>query len=506
MNRRQRNGPLTRVTKGVGSLIGLAAEAHAQHKNKKTSTLAKRHDAPETNDSPAIGRGDGVRHESLEIDEQESPSNEDEDAFAIDTLLPPSYDDVISPQSSTAAPFTTVKPLPHPIILPQRRPHHSSRGFVRAYAPVLQTHKNISQTTFLQFLKNFQQSSRASPVFHAINIGAMAAGFAPSAIAIAVSMSVQVGVRHAMAAQGRLRTNTFLDKANREMFWPVGLHAMITTFAPGQSDQRLLDVDSGRSLPSFHETNRHGLAIPQSAPLIFPSVDQEADDDGQPSSSWKQSSKFVSSYFDRRAQAAYPSTYADALEAEKSFGHQTFASRYSDPNHPANSGSPLALLTGGMINPRGDRDGLLSTARRMRRSNSHGEEGLLMRLARTASSATKGGQHRELSYDSAPLSESQSQPQSQSHYHSPESEDSACLPRRESSRQARRHRHRHRRESSSSQYDESRGRAGGGGGGVGVRLRQVLRRATTMQQDMLYLVIAEIPDSVKEELSRSRGG
>ncbi|KIW98649.1 uncharacterized protein Z519_00310 [Cladophialophora bantiana CBS 173.52] len=492
MNRQQRNGPLTRVTKGLGGLIGLAAEAHTQHKNRETSTLAKRLDAPGTNASPAIGTGDGVRHESPEIDEQESSSNEEEDAFAIDSLLPPSYDEVISPQSSNATPFTTVKPLPYPIILPQRRPHHSSRGFVRAYAPILQTHKNISQTTFLQFLKNFQQSSRPSPVFHAINIGAMAAGFAPSAIAIAVSISVQVGVRHAMAAQGRLRTNTFLDKANREMFWPVGLHAMITTFAPGQSDQRVLDVDSGCPLPSSHGTNRHGLAIPQSAPLIFPSIDQEADGDGQPSPSWKRSSKFVSSYFDKRAQAAYPSTYADALEAQKSNGHQIFASRYGDPNHPANSGSPLALLTGGIINPRGDRDGLLSTARRMRRSSSHGEEGLLMRLARTASSAAKGGQHRQLSYDSAPLS--------RSHYHPRVSEDSAYLPRRESSHQAHRHRHRHRCESSSSQYDESRARAAGGG------LRQVLRRATTMQQDMLYLVIAEIPDSVKEEISRSRGG
>ena len=32
-------------------------------------------------------------------------------------------------------------------------------------------------------------------------------------------------------------------------------------------------------------------------------------------------------------------------------GRQQFASRLSDPNHPANSGSLISLLTGGAINP-----------------------------------------------------------------------------------------------------------------------------------------------------------
>lgn len=33
-----------------------------------------------------------------------------------------------------------------------------------------------------------------------------------------------------------------------------------------------------------------------------------------------------------------------------------FASRYSDPNHPANSGSIIALITDGVVNPHGLRE------------------------------------------------------------------------------------------------------------------------------------------------------
>ncbi|KIX98473.1 uncharacterized protein Z520_05774 [Fonsecaea multimorphosa CBS 102226] len=492
MSRRQRDGAINRATKGIGGLIGLAVEAHAQHKNKKSSTVVTRHDALEDANGATRSATLGSQHEVRKIDEQESLSDEDdedeEDAYALESILPPSYDEAISPSSSSTTPFTTIKPLPYPIILPQRRPHRSSRGFIRAYAPILQTHKNISQTTFLQFLKDFQQSSRASPVFHAINIGAIAAGFAPSMIAMAVGMGVQFGAQHAMAIQERVRTNNFLDKANRDMFWPVGLHAMITTFSPAQSNQRILDVDTGRPLPSSAggTTDRRELAIPQSAPLIFPDVDEEVagDNNGQqPASSWKRGSKFVNSYFDRRAQAAYPDTYAD------SNAQQTFTSRYSDPNHPANSGSPLALLTGGIINPRGDQGGLLSTARDLRRSSSHKDEGLLMRLARTVSDA----------------SASRSQP----HHNSPDSEDRATgypssrdSADRRPHRRQRRDRRRERSGSPQGAHGAAQGSSDGGRGG----LRQVLRQVPSMQQGVLYLVIAEIPDSVKEEMARTRQG
>ena len=49
--------------------------------------------------------------------------------------------------------------LPCPVIIPQRRPGKRDRGFVRAYAPVL-NNCGISQEVFLKFLKDWNTASR----------------------------------------------------------------------------------------------------------------------------------------------------------------------------------------------------------------------------------------------------------------------------------------------------------------------------------------------------------
>ncbi len=51
-----------------------------------------------------------------------------------------------------------------PIVIPQRRPGSKTRGFVRAYAPVLLEH-DIDQETFLTFLKSFHKASQVSRPF-----------------------------------------------------------------------------------------------------------------------------------------------------------------------------------------------------------------------------------------------------------------------------------------------------------------------------------------------------
>ena len=56
----------------------------------------------------------------------------------------------------------TLGQLPYPVILPQRRPRDKSRGFVRAYAPVL-SDCGIDQATFLDFLSCFDQASEVGP-------------------------------------------------------------------------------------------------------------------------------------------------------------------------------------------------------------------------------------------------------------------------------------------------------------------------------------------------------
>ena len=59
------------------------------------------------------------------------------------------------PSLETAA----VGNLPCPVIIPQRRPHKKSRGFVQAYAPVL-AECGIDQDTFMEFHKAFFKASQ----------------------------------------------------------------------------------------------------------------------------------------------------------------------------------------------------------------------------------------------------------------------------------------------------------------------------------------------------------
>lgn len=54
---------------------------------------------------------------------------------------------------ATAGPVpASIQRLPCPVIIPQRRPRNKDRGFVRAYAPVLDD-CGISQDVFLRFLE-----------------------------------------------------------------------------------------------------------------------------------------------------------------------------------------------------------------------------------------------------------------------------------------------------------------------------------------------------------------
>ena len=61
--------------------------------------------------------------------------------------------------------------LPCPVIIPQRRPRDWTRGFMRAYAPVL-ADCGISQDIFLDFLKTFHAVNRHLPLLKVVNSAA----------------------------------------------------------------------------------------------------------------------------------------------------------------------------------------------------------------------------------------------------------------------------------------------------------------------------------------------
>jgi hypothetical protein len=98
--------------------------------------------------------------------------------------------------------------LPCPVIIPQRRPRDKKRGFVRAYAPVLEN-CGIDQKTFLDFLETFHASTQEDKWLRVVNVGAMAGGsvgmFVPNPFTMPIQTAIMVGVGVSMEVQRRKR-------------------------------------------------------------------------------------------------------------------------------------------------------------------------------------------------------------------------------------------------------------------------------------------------------------
>ena len=207
-------GPIVRL---VGSGIGFASEALSAHKENRQRSRSPRPSAQpsdEGNSQPPpydsvvevadehearqlIDQGRAVPADApskVNVDDPEGIDDDDEAYWELDEAIepePPAYDyspsvrgqiDYAEPEkgetkpdvhklvqrflASHPAPTSEAGQLPCPVIIPQRRPGTKSRGFVRAYAPVL-ADCGIDQDTFLQFLKTFHKASQVNrPLFH----------------------------------------------------------------------------------------------------------------------------------------------------------------------------------------------------------------------------------------------------------------------------------------------------------------------------------------------------
>ena len=406
------------VVKGIGSGIGLASEAMADRKERKAQEGAR-----SPSDDPLTvpqSRGDRSRSRSpnplsasrsrdkarAADDDDSSSDSDDEDEvnWALDDAArevtsPPAYEDIggdtpvdsamvahnfLENHHITSSALMQYQPLPFPVVLPQRRPKNKERGFVRAYAPVLNECSGIDQQTFMDFLTSFDKASKASPVFDVINLACFAVGFIPNPIAMGVTLAVQIASRTAQEVQSRYRRNTFLDEINETLFRPRGLYCMIMTYKPDAapvfgvdvtaSDQALAktlsepDSELRQKLKNIRLTSgaaKGEMSLPESAPLIYPALDAVLTDE-QKASKLKSSTAFMGDYFDRRAHAEYsavnPTSKLAVPPSEKAF-----ASRYSDPNHPANSGTIWGLVTGGRFDPVAEKRGRRAQRRAGRR-------------------------------------------------------------------------------------------------------------------------------------------
>jgi hypothetical protein len=349
------------IKKLLSPVVGLAAEAIAHQKEKSrakheivndqeeavpssstahpvrardvavASSSSTAHDAPPAYtvtavDGTTLAEGAPAQEKAQEVhsDAESSDENDhDEDDWDLDDAAedadPPSYDQMLDNEdipALTRSVLRTAKPptgakLPLPVIIPQRRPRNKARGFVRAYAPVLED-VGIDQDTFLRFQKAFHSSSQPSKTWDVIMISAAIAGFAPGAIALAVTTVVQVAAGTAKEIQSRKRTNNFLDEMNLKLFMPRGLIAMIMTFKPdvvntGRSGPisgiigavgslvTHKELDMNQSIAKYYVNDgvtgvkktmqglrlssgktKGELAMPEAAPLVYPSLEEVA--------------------------------------------------------------------------------------------------------------------------------------------------------------------------------------------------------------------------------------
>ncbi|GKZ91597.1 hypothetical protein AnigIFM59636_004232 [Aspergillus niger] len=367
------------LVKGIASGIGLASESISAYKASREEKKAQAADSDNAV-REATTEDAEVEHLINEQHEEEWVLDEAQDELAGDehrAYSEPASGDIEGLAVSflqnypAPPPYTTPSPgsprLSCPVVLPQRRPKSRKRGFIRAYAPVLEDF-GIDKAMFLEFLETSNRACQATPWLQAINLASIGTMFIPEAISIAVSILIQLATDVAMAVDGRRRTNKFFDKINDEFFRPRGLFCLVMTWKPGSdSPYATFDMNSTISTAIEHggaglmnkvrhklkssDAKTHGtLPFSECAPLIFPDLDELAEHRGDNQSKLKGAKRrkeFVSDYWDRRSQAKFMMKNPDSALSQ---GHKpTFTSRYADPSHPASSGSLVGLLTGGYM-------------------------------------------------------------------------------------------------------------------------------------------------------------
>lgn len=221
--------------------------------------------------------------------------------------------------------------------------------------------------------------------FHVANAAVAVAGHVNTAIGGASLIVFLVGTSVHLSLEASRRTyihykqNKYLDVMNEQFFKPRGLYCLIIKYKPS-SDEPIEEVDLDHNIARTIEqrdgqskwknlfsaassTTKHEAEIPEAAPLVFPQLDSL--DEQQKQSSVKQFGHFLQDYYDRQAAAKFEAQHPDTNIPQAP--RKEFASKYSDPNHPAGSGGLISIATGGKYNPVGPL-GRLQQKRTERRS------------------------------------------------------------------------------------------------------------------------------------------
>jgi hypothetical protein len=207
------------AVRSVAGGIGLVSESVSAYKEKKSAEKGTASSEPGPSQQPQqsgvatsdetppdehlqSSPQDGLTERQWELDETQSELLSKPEGDSTSSKRVQDIPDLVtaflkthgSMMTETSA--QTSARLGLPVILAQRRPKDRTRGFVRGYAPMLET-VGIDQTAWLDFLDKFDQSTTASPWIQVINFAEIGGFFVPIAPSIAISaavyMTIEVG-------------------------------------------------------------------------------------------------------------------------------------------------------------------------------------------------------------------------------------------------------------------------------------------------------------------------
>jgi hypothetical protein len=345
------------LVRGIATGIGLASESIQHRKEKKASQTQAGRDGEDATTTEEERELQQDAHLSQQMDEAVWELDAAQDQVSDHQSKQPATTDEEVADLADSFLRTHSQPPPYsagqltlPVVITQRRPESRTKGFVRAYSPLLED-VGIDQTTFLDFLGNLNKSLEPSPWIQAINLASFAGQAVPEPFTIMISIAVKKVADAASELHSRSKTNRFLDQVNESFFAPRGLVALIMTWKPMLTRSEF-DMHSSIAKASDASKSRRmfesssgatSFEWPETAPLEFPALEGLTN---EKQAIAKRSGKFVGEYMDKRARAKWAGENPDSALAN-STGKETFSSRYADPNHPASSGDPIALLTGG---------------------------------------------------------------------------------------------------------------------------------------------------------------
>ncbi|KAI0515062.1 hypothetical protein F5B22DRAFT_608160 [Xylaria bambusicola] len=367
-------GPGGVIVRGIATGIGLASEAYHHHKEKKAqkvkedgndSSLITQPSVPGDPSSQPVTLSQQVDEAAWQLDDaqQEVMGAKSPSPDVTDEQQPKELASTFLQRHAEPPSLASLNQrLALPVVITQKRPGKRTRGFIRAYALVLDD-VGINEATFLEFIDDLNKAVLPNPWIQALNLASLAGMAAPEPFTILISIAVQKATNAVSAVHSRYKTNHFINEVNRSFFMPRGLIALIMTWKPSTPGEILTNVNTEMDPAITHAVNESeqssirkkfsqsngatAFEWPETAPLVFPILDNvAATDEAQKQNSLKRTGAFVAEYMDSRSRAKWAGQNPDSKMANVGPKEQ-FHSRYSDPNHPASSGDPIALITGG---------------------------------------------------------------------------------------------------------------------------------------------------------------